>query len=536
MSGELAAARRKISGKAKNLYRKDTKTDWDENVISDEILQMKEEMDAQRKDALTAMMDKNDELRFVINEDAEVDYKAFPDEDEVDEKKKLEMKKEMQKLLQSQKAALADQINKNLYHHEQEESSQVPIEPHGHNFNEIEQQQEMQQEKQEQMQRQQEEEEEAIALQKENEERDKADMRAEMQKLQKERLEKQIQRSAELTQGVDTANKLASRGDDDAAAMRAHYQQVKKDELDRRTDINNDKTTEPQINSLHKGQFNQLMDSIGILNEVPRQELWQQIDEIVNGDKRAPIPQKAHSISKSQLMDREEIRENIDFKEELDETAITELRAELQSAHRSLADKNSQIDSIQIQLDSKDNEIQQQQAVIATLKQDMETLQLKQQQELEDMRILETERETPQGPTLQGDDDDNTKPIYIQDTDGMAIQSTIQYETPIGPDPNQVPLLTDNDNNNNGGLQQRVDALTQEKVAMKDYYDKELKGVRDEIKENQREINELNEEIKRIGLSKIQLLENTSKEIDSLRSLLSEYVRIANQQKNRNNR
>ena len=75
---------------------------------------------------------------------------------------------------------------------------------------------------------------------------------------------------------------------------------------------------------------------------------------------------------------------------------------------------------------------------------------------------------------------------------------------------------------------------------MKSHYDVELEKVKKDLKDvqkrSEKQINSLNEEMKRIGIAKVELVESTSKEIDSLRQLLSDYVRIANQHRNRNNR
>merc|ERR1712113_833392 len=102
----------------------------------------------QQKKLVAAMYEKNDELRYggdnALNENQETDYNADQKEEEQqdmdkvfggnndqyeesNEEMRAGMKSEMQKMLQAQKQALAERIDKNLYHHEPEESSQVPI-------------------------------------------------------------------------------------------------------------------------------------------------------------------------------------------------------------------------------------------------------------------------------------------------------------------------------------------------------------------------------------------------------------------------
>merc|ERR1712228_70950 len=75
-----------------------------------------------------------------------------------------------------------------------------------------------------------------------------------------------------------------------------------------------------------------------------------------------------------------------------------------------------------------------------------------------------------------------------------------------------------------------IDNHDHDDVALEELKNKMNKQLND--KEN--EIQKLNQEIERVSTSKIQLLINTSKEIDALRQLLSDYVKLAKLQKEKN--
>merc|ERR1712228_425038 len=75
-----------------------------------------------------------------------------------------------------------------------------------------------------------------------------------------------------------------------------------------------------------------------------------------------------------------------------------------------------------------------------------------------------------------------------------------------------------------------IDNHDHDDVALEELKNKMNKQLND--KEN--EIQKLNQEIERVATSKIQLLINTSKEIDALRQLLSDYVKLAKLQKEKN--
>merc|ERR1712129_9275 len=81
------------------------------------------------------------------------------------------------------------------------------------------------------------------------------------------------------------------------------------------------------------------------------------------------------------------------------------------------------------------------------------------------------------------------------------------------------------------GMQDRMEALSEER----DLLQASNANINEELQQMKQQMDGLEKEIERVSSSKAQLLINTSKEIDALRKLLTDYVKLANRQREKHN-
>jgi len=307
---------------------------------------------------------------------------------------------------------------------------------------------------------------------------------AEIQRQKKQQLADQIDRNFQnVTQSTnDVSYKIVTNNDDDAKAMEEHMIAMKKQDLFEATDTFKF-SREPQIQPGHYNEFKGLMNSIGILNPNEIDSLWKHIDVTVNGDKREDIIIRAHSITKSVDIDNKEKNKN-------------------------------NVNNIRFRNEMNQNETIELQNTIKELQKELQSLKKQREQEEDDYSILDSGIETAGADATYIDENDDEFD-YTQTT-----------TTKGGPDPNQIELQ---------GMEKPLEEQ-QGFINFKNEMNEKINTLKQERINDNQEIKRLNEEIKRISNSKIELLMNTSKEIDSLRQLLSDYVNLANQQRNKNNR
>merc|ERR1712173_575070 len=103
-----------------------------------------------------------------------------------------------------------------------------------------------------------------------------------MERMAKEQLNKQTEKMYGMRTKEPTLadKKIVIEDADDEQAMKQKLMQMNKEKLFVATDIFG-KTAEPQIKPSHKGEFDLLMQSIGILNTAMVNDLWSNIEETV---------------------------------------------------------------------------------------------------------------------------------------------------------------------------------------------------------------------------------------------------------------
>ena len=325
----------------------------------------------------------------------------------------------------------------------------------------------------------------------EKEDQERAAMEAQMLQQKRDLLEAQTSTNWKLVTEptVDDNTKSVVRSDNDREEMEKAMVNMNREALLRRME-STAHTVEPQIKTEHKDRFDALLKDIGIVNQTDVRTLWSHIDGTVNKHKRVEISGAGHGTSRSQMMEEEDTVSDPKFKSEMEENALQELKAQIR-------DKESRLKEVQAEMERErstfNGERQELEQRLKEAQQQLEELQ----KEDDDMSVLTSSKETPVGPPL----------VEVSD------------ETPRGPDP---------DENNHVQLEQvgadrveelklRIGQLQEEKKNMKSHYQKEQ--------------GKLEREMERICLSKIELLHNTSREINSLRKLLMDYVQLAQKQR-----
>merc|ERR1712190_15828 len=190
------------------------------------------------------------------------------------------------------------------------------------------------------------------------------------------------------------------------------------------------------------------------------------------------------------------------------------------------------LDSIHFNEEITENANKELKKKIIELQTELETMKRERQRQLEedDLGILYTGMvsETKGGPNDFIVDDNSEESIGLSDG-GYG-------QTPSGPDPNTVALESSNDKpleqqpqfiEFKNKMEDQMERLNEERNAL----EVSNQNVNMQLQEMKQQMDGLNREIKRVSDSKIELLINTSKEIDALRKLLTDYVQLANQQK-----
>merc|ERR1712129_79303 len=248
------------------------------------------------------------------------------------------------------------------------------------------------------------------------------------------------------------------------------------------------------------GDFDSLMRSIGILNTEMVKSLWSNIEQTVNEDKTLGVGNiSAHGITPSQMF---EIEDDLGtFNEEIAENANKELKKR-----------------------------------IIDLQTELEAIKRQRQMDEDDLAVIVgQENETKGGPM------NDYLPTYEESGDE---QFDLQI-TKGGPDPNivssaNVELQSSNERpmeqsiefiEFKNRMQDRMDALSEER----DLLQASNANINEELQQMKLQMDGLEKEIERVSSSKVKLLINTSKEIDALRKLLTDYVKLANRQREKYN-
>merc|ERR1711933_542874 len=156
---------------------------------------------------------------------------------------------------------------------------------------------------------------------------------------------------------------------------------------------------------------------------------------------------------------------------------------------------------------------------IFALQQELETMKRQKKMDEDDLGILDTEIATKGGP------DD----LEVIDEDSYGAM-------PMGPDPNSVALESSNDKPMEqqpqfiafkNEMEDKLEKINEERNRLQESNE----NITGQLQKLESQINELNDEVNRVSRSKIELLINTSKEIDALRKLLSDYVQLAKRQR-----
>merc|ERR1712066_997469 len=110
------------------------------------------------------------------------------------------------------------------------------------------------------------------------------------------------------------------------------------------------------------------------------------------------------------------------------------------------------------------------------------------------------------------------------------------FKTPMGADPNSVALESSNEQKGieeqpefidyKNKMEDEMERLNEEREKLS----KSKQNIENKVNKMENEIDKLQNEIERISNSKIALLMNTSKEINALRELLSQYMNVAKRQ------
>eukprot|EP00485_Elphidium_margaritaceum_P019554 CAMPEP_0202730074 /NCGR_PEP_ID=MMETSP1385-20130828/186455_1 /ASSEMBLY_ACC=CAM_ASM_000861 /TAXON_ID=933848 /ORGANISM="Elphidium margaritaceum" /LENGTH=862 /DNA_ID=CAMNT_0049396347 /DNA_START=26 /DNA_END=2615 /DNA_ORIENTATION=+ len=598
-------------GNAKHLVRKDTKTDWQQEDLEAMKEELRDELLSHHQAALNAQFERSWELRTSelpakpdatdgadvaaatttttssapaaatavaapdeLDEDAEQDdfsaYKLMReesgakrmdrvfrdgtttqwDEDELSQLKQR-MKEDLAEMVMQEKQAKLTEWTQRAdsIRDVKDQSTAQLIEPHGYEYNDMDMAEEREQLQQKQMEEQQHKEAEFEAMEQE--------MFKQKQSLIGGQFERNYNNVTQST--ADHTSFSAVKNDQDLHEMEAAVVAMKKSELMRKTELISG-YTEPQLQPQHRVQFLSLMKDIGIVNNAQQDSIWHAIDETVNGDKRAPITNNMHSITASTTLAADDGDEEQQFEQEMDAHALSQLHAELRHKTQELA-------TVSTQLRDRTDALQLAQDMVSKLQSEVSQ---RQEDADDDDLVMESAAVTKGGDNNEVDDDEYDE----YGGHNLLIQSNIQYETPRGPDPNEVDLESadqlelrhevqtlkqekvnlkshydaelekskrnvkslsvDNERLQNevqhvNELRHEVQTLKQEKVNLKSHYDAELEKSKRNVKSLSVDNERLQNEVQHVKTSKIALLQSTSKEIDSLRRMLGDYVKMAKQ-------
>jgi len=549
-------------GNAKHLVRKDTKTDWQQEDLEAMKEELRDELLSHHQAALNAQFERSWELRTSelpakpdatdgadaaaatttttststaaaaataaapdeLDEDAEQDdfsaYKLMReesgakrmdrvfrdgtttqwDEDELSQLKQR-MKEDLAEMVMQEKQAKLTEWTQRAdsIRDVKDQSTAQLIEPHGYEYNDMDMAEEREQLQQKQMEEQQHKEAEFEAMEQE--------MFKQKQSLIGGQFERNYNNVTQST--ADHTSFSAVKNDQDLHEMEAAVVAMKKSELMRKTELISG-YTEPQLQPQHRVQFLSLMKDIGIVNNAQQDSIWHAIDETVNGDKRAPITNNMHSITASTTL-ADDGDEEQQFEQEMDAHALSQLHAELRHKTQELA-------TVSTQLRDRTDALQLAQDMVSKLQSEVSQ---RQEDADDDDLVMESAAVTKGGDNNEVDDDEYDE----YGGHNLLIQSNIQYETPRGPDPNEVDL----ESADQVELRHEVQTLKQEKVNLKSHYDAELEKVKRNVKSLSVDNERLQNEVQHVKTSKIALLQSTSKEIDSLRRMLGDYVKMAKQ-------
>jgi len=171
---------------------------------------------------------------------------------------------------------------------------------------------------------------------------------------------------------------------------------------------------------------------------------------------------------------------------------------------------------------------------IIDLQTELEAIKRQRQMDEDDLAVIVgQENETKGGPMND----------YLPTDESGDEQFDLQI-TKGGPDPNivssaNVELQSSNERpmeqsiefiEFKNGMQDRMEALSEER----DLLQASNANINEELQQMKQQMDGLEKEIERVSSSKVQLLINTSKEIDALRKLLTDYVKLANRQREKN--